>query len=62
MEDSVIVETMLGAAGLQVPPDELAEITVSYKGLRTSADLLYGGDFSETDPFLVPAVAPVVAK
>ena len=53
----------MSAAGLRLPPDELAEITSSYPGIRASIELLYGEAFTDGDPFLVPAIAipPAVA-
>jgi hypothetical protein len=60
MDNTAIVETLLGVSGLRLPPDELAEMAAGYPGIRASIDLLYAPEFSEADPFLVPAVAPVV--
>ena len=64
MDDTVTVATLLSAAGLRLPPDELAEITSSYPGIRASIELLYGEAFTDADPFLVPAIAipPAVAE
>ncbi|MEA2503986.1 MAG: hypothetical protein QOG36_1029 [Actinomycetota bacterium] len=61
MDNTVVVETLLSVSGLKLPPDELAEMAGAYPGIRASVDLLYAPEFTEADPFLVPAIAPVVA-
>jgi hypothetical protein len=48
---------MLAAAGLAIPPDELAELCALYRDVRASLDRLYGPAFADADPYLVPTVA-----
>jgi len=55
MSDELAVNAMLGAAGLVVPPDELAELIAGYPALRKGLDTLHGPEFSGADPYLVPS-------
>lgn len=47
---------MLAAAGLTIPPDELAELCALYRDVRAGLDRLYGPAFTNADPYLVPTV------
>jgi hypothetical protein len=49
--------TLLAAAGLHPPADELAELVDGYPAIRASLDLLYAPDFADADPYLVPTLS-----
>jgi hypothetical protein len=56
LSDNAVVTAMLGAAGLNVPADEIAELAAGYAGLRASLESLYGPAFADADPYLVPGI------
>jgi hypothetical protein len=45
---------LIAAAGLPVPPDELAELCAMYRDVRTAIESLYAPAFAAADPYLVP--------
>jgi hypothetical protein len=47
---------LIAAAGLDVPPDELAELCALYPDVRAGLDRLYAPAFAEADPYLIPTV------
>jgi hypothetical protein len=47
---------LLAAAGLDVPPDELAELCSMYPDVRIQVDRLYAPEFADADPYLVPTI------
>jgi hypothetical protein len=48
--------TLLAVAGLDIPADEMAELSDLYPTIRAGVDLLYDPAFADADPYLVPTV------